>query len=659
MNDPLFLAWAIAVARILVPFGLIGWLSRRAVQLPPNRFRLRMLDARNTGPWRLPRRAIVMLTAGLRRSAGLRRAFAGITRASLAVGNLVLLAGAVAGTGYYFPSILASALDTPHPVATVSSSSMWPALKKGDVILLRGVNHIDQVTPGDVVAFEHQGGITVHRVIEVTGDSLATQGDANPLEDKPVQFSQVVGKLVTFRGEPVTLPRLGVVARIFGPLTSREDPETIRQMPAPQTEATSTPASQLLAGQSAIVSVRQEGVQLTTSSAGASVSADGRWVAFLYQVGNGQIHLYDAETKRAEHVSVNANGMGPNGATGAPVLSAGGRFIAFATEATNLAPGDENNLSDIYILDLSSGAMLLISRAANGVPANGASEDPAISRNGRFVAFTSAASNLVLGKDNGMSDVFVYDAETGAIEMVSAKSGGRPGLADSKHPSISADGRFVAFQSEDQIDIRDTNNFSDVFVRDRLTGVTERVSVAEDGAPGNGRSLAPSISADGRFVAFESSASNLVKRDFNRLPDVFVHDRETGVTERVSIRTGGGQANASSNQSAISGDGRFVAFLATDGNLVDADRNRRRDLFVHDRQTGETLLVSADREGQPSNDHSSAASLSNDGRVIAYPSLSHDIVEGDWNYAQDVFVRILEDTYFGGTDSTPPGAGLP
>src|SRR5438445_496038 len=207
-----------------------------------------------------------------------------------------------------------------------------------------------------------------------------------------------------------------------------------------------------------------------------------------------------------------------------------------------------------------------VSVASDGTEGNDVSLGSALSADGRFVAFDSAATDLVAGDTNGVSDVFVHDRQTGTTERVSVASDGTQGNDASFYSALSADGRFVAFDSDaTNLVAGDTNGTTDVFVHDRQTGTTERVSVASGGGTqGNGKSggffAFPALSADGRFVAFQSDAPNLVAGDTNGTTDVFVHDRQTGTTERVSVASGGSQGNGCSAGPVLSADGRFVAF---------------------------------------------------------------------------------------------------
>ncbi|MDH4063431.1 MAG: hypothetical protein OEW19_03460, partial [Acidobacteriota bacterium] len=280
-------------------------------------------------------------------------------------------------------------------------------------------------------------------------------------------------------------------------------------------------------------------------------------------------------------------------------ISADGRWVAFRSLASNLVAGDTNGHADVFVHDRGTGETRRVSVGSGSAEGDGDSEEPTISADGRWVAFSSWASNLVVGDTNLRRDVFVHDQQTGTTTRVSVGTGGAQGNGDGQFPSISADGRWVAFESRaSNLVPGDTNLSWDVLVHDRETGTTTRVSVGSGGAEGNGDSSYASISGDGRWVAFRSYASNLVPRDTNRGinpisgADVFLHDRESGTTTRVSVASDGTQANGSSTDSAVSADGRRVAFFSVANNLVANDTNSRTDVFVHDRQTGTTRRVS-------------------------------------------------------------------
>ena len=275
-----------------------------------------------------------------------------------------------------------------------------------------------------------------------------------------------------------------------------------------------------------------------------------------------------------------------------------------------------------------------------GAQGIGDSEGPSISAHGRFVAFYSSAANLVGSDTNGARDVFVRDRQTGKTARVSVDSHGAQGNGDSEGPSISADGRFVAFYSfASNLVAGDTNGVINVFVRDRKTGKTTRVSVNSHGAQTKRDSIVRAISADGRFVAFDSTASNLVGGDTNGVDDVFVRDRKTGKTTRVSVNSHGAQGNGDSFIPSISADGRFVAFYSDAANLVAGDGNAAGDGFVRDRKAGRTKRVSVASHGTQGNDTSFPPSISADGRFVAFTSLANNLVAGDTNGASDIFAR--------------------
>ena len=313
-----------------------------------------------------------------------------------------------------------------------------------------------------------------------------------------------------------------------------------------------------------------------------------------------------------------------------PAISANGRFVAFSSTASNLVAGDTNNFEDIFVHDRRTGATELVSVALGAAGVDGTSVSSAISADGRYVAFVSDATNLVAGDTNGQSDIFVHDRRTGATERVSVDSSGVQADRGSDEPAISANGRFVAFSSTaSNLVADDTNGQRDIFVHDRRTGAGDRVSVDTSGAQGNDGSYGPAISANGRFVAFRSLASNLVADDTNGQSDIFVHDRRTGATERVSVDSSGIQANnrVSDLLPAISADGRYVAFGSQASNLVAGDTNDREDIFVHDRRTGATERVSVDSSGVQADGNSNEPAISADGRYVAFVSDATNLVD--------------------------------
>jgi Tol biopolymer transport system component len=361
------------------------------------------------------------------------------------------------------------------------------------------------------------------------------------------------------------------------------------------------------------------------------ISDDGRYVVFLR---DNNVFVRDRVTGAIERVGVASDGRVANAECNSPVISADGRYVAFWSIASNLVSGDTNGTSDVFVHDRVTGATERVSVASDGSQAS-ACFGPAISGNGRYVAFWSDFPNLVPGDTNGSWDVFVHDRVTGVTERASVASDGTQANSFSFGTGISADGRYVGFiGAASNLVPGDTNGSWDTFVHDRVTGVTERVSVASDGTQGNNNSYSPAFSADGRYVAFESGASNLVP-GATRAGDIFVRDRATGATERVSVGSNGTQANGFSSGPAISADGRYVGFHSEASNLVPGDTNGATDAFVHDRIAGITERVSVASDGAQANSSSYAPSISADGRSVAFLSYAH-LVPGDKN---GVFVR--------------------
>ena len=327
-------------------------------------------------------------------------------------------------------------------------------------------------------------------------------------------------------------------------------------------------------------------------------------------------------------------------------ISADGRYVAFHSSASNLVAGDTNGCEDIFVHDRQTGQTTRVSVASDGSEGNYHSNSPSLSADGRYVAFASGASNLVAGDTNNTYDIFVRDRSASETFRVSVAWAGNPSAnsnGSSNNPSLSADGRYVAFWSgASNLVAGDTNGDYDIFMHDRQTGQTMRVSIASDGSQGNGGSNSSSLSADGRYVAFWSWASNLVAGDTNGIYDVFMHDCLTGQTTRVSVAGDGSEGNWGSVCPSLNADGRHVAFSSGASNLVPGDTNGNDDVFVHDCITGQTTRVSVAGDGSQGDGYSGtyALSLSADGRSVPFQSLSSNLVAGDTNGKPDVFVAI-------------------
>jgi Tol biopolymer transport system component len=315
-----------------------------------------------------------------------------------------------------------------------------------------------------------------------------------------------------------------------------------------------------------------------------------------------------------------------NGSSGNAAISADGRFVAFASEASDLVVGDTNGVFDVFVRDRARGDTERVSVGAAGTQANARTGLTAISADGRFVLMWSEASNLVPGDANEAPDVFVRDRLAGTTERVSVASDGTQANGESEQSAMSADGRFVAFASTaSNLADGDSEGTFDVFVRDRSAGRTEHV----------GAGWMPSISADGRFVAFQTPASLVAPAE------IALTDRAGGTTELVSVDAAGRPANGPSSAPTIGGDGRYVAFVSEGSNLVPGDTNgpgrRGADVFVRDRAAGTTARVSVAGDGGQADAESGNPTISSDGGVVAFTSWAADLgaVRGA------VFVRDL------------------
>jgi Tol biopolymer transport system component len=354
--------------------------------------------------------------------------------------------------------------------------------------------------------------------------------------------------------------------------------------------------------------VRGETTRVSVSSAGAegnddagffpSISANGRFVAFLSFASNlvagdtnhrPDVFVHDRKRGQTTRVGVSSTGAEANdGSIWLPAISDNGRVVAFFSRSTNLVPNDHNGIADFFVRDLKRGETTRVSVSsaeAEQTPGRGVEQlgiVPAISHNGRFVAFFSASPNLVEGDRNNTDDIFVRDRKLGETTRVSVSSTGEEANDTSLfYPSISANGRFVAFTSwaSNLVPGDENGHHEDVFVRDRQRGVTTRVR--ENNRSGSLYSGIPSITDNGRFVAFESPAPDLVKGDRNEAVDVFLHDRKRAKTTLLSVSSEGEQGNSDSAFPAISAaNGRFVAFSSSASNLVAGDRFNTFDTFV-------------------------------------------------------------------------------
>jgi Tol biopolymer transport system component len=342
-------------------------------------------------------------------------------------------------------------------------------------------------------------------------------------------------------------------------------------------------------------------------------------------------------------VSQNEAGEPANDQAGWAELSDDGRLVAFTSPATNLVPGDTNEVWDVFVRDLRDGTTERTSLDSSGVEGNGDSLSLSLSGNGRYIAFTSEATNLVANDFNASDDVFVHDRETGITTRVSVDSEGLEGNGDSEYPTLSADGRYVAYHSvaTNLVD-NDNNGFEDVFVHDRHTGITSRASVDSAENEASGDSSHPSFSADGQRLAFQSAAPDLVAADNNGTYDIFLRDLGDGTTSRLSVSSAGAEASGDSYFPSISADGQHIAFESRAEGLHAGESSRYRDIFVRDLVAGTTTRVNVHSDGTAANQSSGitfSSAISGDGRYVTFNSGATNLIPLDQNNRGDVFVH--------------------
>jgi Tol biopolymer transport system component len=403
-----------------------------------------------------------------------------------------------------------------------------------------------------------------------------------------------------------------------------------------------------------------------------SVSADGRYIVINSRATNmiaggvdHKAHLYvrDLVKGTTSIVDVSDSGAYGNGDSFGASISDDGRYVAFTSAATNLVPHDTATVFDVFVHDRVKNHTERVSLASNGQNGNAMSFRAEISGNGRYVAFTSLASNLVPGTTHHGSNVFVYDRVRHKLEQESLNSKGVQADADTQAPSISADGRYVSFPSQaDNLDPRATDRKWNVYVRDRVRGTTTLASFgiknmatgsAPPGAPkpqapakdAHGQiptsttitaqgSLGGTLSPDGRFVAFGS----WIKSATGPSLGLFLHNMATGTTERIDVSDAGAPSNGLTFfMCSISAGGRYVAFASQASNLVPGDTNNTWDIFVHDRTLNTTRRISVSAAGAQSNGESAYPAISSDGHTVVFISAASNLIPNDTNGQMDVF----------------------
>jgi Tol biopolymer transport system component len=419
-------------------------------------------------------------------------------------------------------------------------------------------------------------------------------------------------------------------------------------------------AALAVAAPAAAVVPSTERVSVSTSGAQAdgvvadfqAVTAHGRYVAWESNADNlvagdtnrdFDLLLRDRVAGTTELVNVSSTGEQGNGGGFTPAISANARFVAFASISTNLTGNDTNNTTDIFLRDRRHGTTKRVSVKNGGGQITRGGFDPSITSDGRYIGFTSTGSNIVSGDTNGAQDVFLRDRVGRTTVRVDLKPDGQQIPGGAALGYVSSNGRYVLFTSWAVVTPGDTNGKQDLFLRDLVANTTELISVARTGGPADEyTSITEAISGDGRYVAFTSYASNLVVGDTNGAPDVFVRDRQTGTTKRVSLSNDGAQVSAGDGgRDGISADGRYVVFATDDGTVVAGDTNDAIDVFVRDLTAETTTRVSVDSAGGQANDRSYSSTISADGAHVLFVSYATDLVSGDTNGMNDVFIRNL------------------
>jgi Tol biopolymer transport system component len=399
------------------------------------------------------------------------------------------------------------------------------------------------------------------------------------------------------------------------------------------------------------VSVNDNGTAGSGASSTPSINGDGSLVAFassstnfVTNVNGTQIYLHNRQTNQIEVVSRDSNSSVINeggGASSDPSISSDGRLVAFVSLSSNLVTGVSGQ--QIYVRDRQTGHTTVVSKSSAGTVGGGTSSAPAISADGRYVAFASASTNLVAGVSG--TQIYVHDRQTDQTTLISKDNTviPVPGNGVSASPAISSDGRFVAFASL-STNLGAAGGNQQIYIHDRLTGAngtTSLVSKDSVATAGNGNSSTPSISGDGRFVAFVSGATNIVTGFSGQ--QVYLHDRNTGPngTNSVISRDNSGSPNAGDQNSSapsISSDGRYVAFTSSATNLIAGVSGQQ--IYVHDRNGPATSLVSRDNAGSlvEGDGLSDTPSINSDGGFVAFFSQSANLVAGSGAH---IYVRAL------------------
>ena len=388
-------------------------------------------------------------------------------------------------------------------------------------------------------------------------------------------------------------------------------------------------------------------------SAHAALSANAAYIAFESTASNlaspdtngvSDVFFYARATRAVELISRSAGGASGNGPSMSPSLSADADVLVFESAASDLVPSDPNGaLTDLFVYQRADAMLLRMGLSVDGFGPNAGISEPQISADGSAVAFSSVSTNLIAEDANGaVRDVFVVSLSSGDVELVSVSTDSSGANGPSSSPSLSASGRYVVFESEasDLVPSDPNSAVSDIFLFDTQMQVMQLVSVSDEGDPADGASHAPSISPSGRFIAFHSVATTLSGTDPNgSVRDIFQYDRFFGELVRITQSFNGGGSNAGSGYPRYSEDGSFLVFESFASNLANPDGNGiLADVFIYEQFSKDLAIVSL-RDGQPSNGHSLMPAISPEGSYVGFESFASDLHTQDLNGSdEDVFL---------------------
>jgi Tol biopolymer transport system component len=363
--------------------------------------------------------------------------------------------------------------------------------------------------------------------------------------------------------------------------------------------------------------------------------------------GVRDIFVHDRETGETTRVSVSSNGDQADGDSVGGYISAPGRYVVFHSAATNLVENDTNGENDVFVHDVLTGETRRVSVSSQGAQANGGSAWPSISKSGRYIAFRSGATNLVPDDNNAVGDVFIHDLFTRATVRGSITvSGEEPNGLSGRH-TISPNGRYIAVLSAaTNVVPGDSNGFADVFVHDWRRGTTALASIGWNGELADGDSWQMKFSGNNHYMVFGSGATNLVPNDSNDERDLFIWNRIDGSIDRVSVSNAGEEADGPTHVGAPSDAGHLVFFTSEATNLVPGDTNGVPDIFVRDRTTGETTRISLTASGAEFNAGAARPIPARNGRLVTLFTAADNLVPGDTNEVDDVFVIERDAGFF-------------